>query len=342
MRPDFNVSGLSAAANDRVLSITVDDSQGINSDKATIVLDDRDYKLEWPEQGRIIVVSMGYRETGLMEMGTFEVDEVRHKESQAATLEISANAQKHANSDIKAQRTQPWDHKTLGQIVGEIATRNGYTPEVDPEVQMIYFDHIDQRTESDVAFLQNLGNRYDCFVKYQDGKLMFKPRGKTNGSVTVSKGSMQQSGNGWSRTIGTSISATLNTRCKYKSVRTAWHNVHTGEHTYEIAGGGDAQFDMKGTFESKQAAKDAGAAKLKALSRGTGQIDNLSFPGDPSARAEMDLVVVNFRPEICAMNWIITQATHVISSGGYVTTVKADSKNGGDGSFGAEQSSALG
>lgn len=128
----------------------------------------------------------------------------------------------------------------------------------------------------------------------------------------------------------------MNTRCKYKSVRTAWHNTHTAEHTYEISGEGDPQFDMRGTFESKR------AAKMKALQRGTGQIDNLSFPGDPSARAAMDLVLVNFRPEICELKWIITQATHVISSSGYVTTVKADVKNENDGNFSVEQSAALG
>lgn len=326
MRPDFRISGLSAKANDRVLSVSVDDSAGIKSDKATLILDDRDYLLEWPQSGQIITVEMGYKETGLMMMGTFEVDEISHTDAQVAGFQITANAQTHTASNIKAPQTLPYDEKTLGQIVGEIAGRNGYTPEVHIDVAGIPFDHIDQREESDTHFLSRLAERFDCYVKFQDGKLLFKPRERTNGIVIVSRGSMTQITSKGLKTIGISLNATANTRNEYKSCKAAWHNVHTGERVYEVVGVGDPQYELRSTFESKQAALDAAGAKLKGLGRGTGQINSLSMPGDPSARAEMTLQLVNFRPEVCNKEWIITNAVHTIDSGGYVTSLKADVK----------------
>ena len=66
------------------------------------------------------------------------------------------------------------------------------------------------------------------------------------------------------------------------------------------------------------------ANKLKQLGRGTGKC-SLSIPGDPKVRAEMDLILVMFRPELCALSpWIITQATHTFDSSGYKTKISAE------------------
>ncbi len=71
MRPDFEISGLSAAANDRLLSLTVTESTQGKSDSATFTLDDRDYLLEVPRKGQIITVMIGYKETGLSPAGEY-------------------------------------------------------------------------------------------------------------------------------------------------------------------------------------------------------------------------------------------------------------------------------
>jgi phage protein D len=313
MKPIKNISGLSQAANDRVLSITIEDSAGIKSDRVSIVLDDRDYKLEWPQPGQIVTVSLGYEETGLTEMGEFELDEPSYSEP-PRTMTITGHAQKHVNSNIKAPQTQPWDEKTMGQVVGEIAQRNGYQPEVHPDVASIYFPHIDQTEESDVHLLTRLAEQHDCFVKYQDGKLQFKPREQTNGTITIDKGD------------STSISGVVvNSRNKYDSVRAAWHNNDTNERTYETIGGGEGQqYDMRISYPTRDEAINSASSKHKQLKRGTGQIDSLQIPGNPAVRAEMSLVLIGFRPEICGIPWVISQATHTFSNSGYITTIKAE------------------
>lgn len=313
MTPNHYISGLSKDANDRVLSITLEDSAGIKSDRVSITLDDRDYKLEWPQPGKIITVSLGYKETGLTNMGEFELDEPSYGEP-PRTMTISAHAQKHVGSNVKAPQTQPWDEKTLGEIVGGIAQRNGYEPEVAPEVSGIFFPHLDQTEESDIHFLTRLAEQHDCFVKYQDGKLQFKPREKTNGTVTLKRSDL------------ISISGVVvNTRNKYGSVRVAWHNIDSSERKYEVIGGGEGQqFDMRFSHPTKEEARNAATAKLKQLNRGTGHIDSLVIEGNPQVRAEMDLVLQDLRPEICGLPWVISQAVHSMSGSGYVTTIKAE------------------
>lgn len=323
MRPDFLIIGLTGEGNDRVLEITVEDNAGIRSDRVSIRLDDRDFKLKWPEQGKIIQILLGYKETGLINMGTFELDEPGY-EHPNRTIILSANAQYHGNSNIKAPQSQPWDEKTVGAIVSEIAGRNGYTPEVDPDVANIYYDHLDQSEESDVHFLTRVADELDCFVKYQDGKLQFKPREKTNGSVTVKMADCS------------SLRATVNSRNDYGKVKAWWYDRDDGKKKFELAEGGDGPtFELRKTFFSKDEAKRAAASKLKQLSRGTGQINSLVIPGNPEVRAEMELFLEDFRPEICNIPWVITNATHSLTkSGGYITTIAADV----DGSKVSEQS----
>lgn len=327
MRPIFKITGLSDAANDRVLSINIQDNAGIEGDNVTITLDDRDYEMTWIPPGTRIDVFLGYDKTGLVHMGHYEVDEAQHKESQAAQVVIKGNAQYHSEkSGIKKPVTQPWDEQSLASIVGAIAARNGYGAEIDPEVAAFYYDHLDQDQESDIHFLSRLAEKHDCYVKLQDGKLLFMSRERTTGAVTVEKNTQTQwTDVGW-RTIGTDLSATVNLRQKYNSVRTHWIDKESNECVYEVAGSGEPQFDVRRSYEHRGQAKMAAEKKLKRLARGEGQIDSLSLPGDPNIRAEMELSLVGFRPEICAMQWITTRVTHSYDNGGYKTSLSADLK----------------
>ena len=315
MKPFFKISGLSAAANDRVLSITVTRTTQGKGDTATFNLDDRDYKLDFPQKGKIITVQMGYQETGLVLMGEYEVDQVRHKDAQAASFEISANAQKHRNSNMKVRLQQPWDEKTIQQIVGEIAGRNGYSPKVDPAVASFFYDHRDQN-ESDSHFLQALAKTHDCYVKFENGQLIFWKRDNPLGAVTIAR---KEGGE-----IATELTASVNTRFEFTGVKAPWLNRDAGELFYEEVGSKEKMKTLSRTYANKAEAKAAAQSEFSRLSRGTGQIESLSFPGDPSVASGLELTLVNFRPELCAMKWKITKDTHTIDGGGYKTTVQAE------------------
>ena len=311
MKPIHYISGLSQVANDRVLSISVSDQAGIKSDSCSIKFDDRDYLLETPPTGLRIKVFLGWDDSGLVYLGLFEIDEVRFSETQARTMDVTARAQYHENSNVKAPKTQAWDELTLGAIASEIAGRNGYSAEVDGFLAGIWYDHVDQAEESDIHFLSRLAEQYDAYAKFSDGKLLLKPRAVTNGSISVVNNE------------GVSISGTLNRRNKYKAVKAFWHDSHAARRKSEVAGAGDPMFEIRHTFESKEKAKLAAAAKLGQFERGTGSVDNLVIPGEPNARAEMDLILSGFRPDL-NKKWVIRQVSHSYGNGGFSTTLQAE------------------
>lgn len=330
MKPMFDISGLSAGANDRLISLTVTESTNGRSDSATFVLDDRDYKLEVPQKGKIITVSIGYAETGLVQVGEFQVDQIRHKDSQAATFDITANAQKHRDEPIKVRVVRPWDEKTIFKIVNEIAARSGYTAKVDPDVANFFYDHLDQN-EADNHFLQKLAVKHDCYVKYENGQLIFWRRDNTNGVFVVDRGGDEDT--------GISLTATISTRTEIEGVAANWLNRDAGEVYKEIAGKESKMMKhLPRTYANKAEAKAAATAEFARLLRGTGKIDSLTFPGDPGCHAGMKLKLVNFRQELCWVDWIITEVNHQISGSGFTTTIKAeaDASKTLDGSAGAQ------
>ena len=330
MKPIIHISGLSQAANDRWMSMSVTESTNGRSDSVTFTLDDRDYKLEVPQKGKIITVSIGYAETGLVQVGEYQVDQIRHKDSQAASFEITANAQKHRDQPIKVRTVRPWDEKTIQQIVGEIAARSGYSPKVDPDVANFFYDHLDQN-EADNHFLQKLAVKHDCYVKFENGQLIFWRHDNAIGAFTVDRG-----GRG---TTGVSLTATISTRTEIEGVAAKWLNRDAGEVFKEIAGKeGQMMKHLPKTYANKAEAKAAATAEFARLARGTGQIESLSFPGDPGCHAGMKLKLVNFRQELCWLDWKITEVNHQLNGSGFTTTVKAecDASKALDGSAGAQ------
>ncbi|MCV6637008.1 contractile injection system protein, VgrG/Pvc8 family [Candidatus Albibeggiatoa sp. nov. NOAA] len=323
MTPIAIISGLSAAANDRLISVSVVDNAGIESDTASIKLDDRDYKLEWPSKGLEITIQLGYKETGTVNMGIFEIDKITYSDA-ANTMSISARALMTHNNEIKKPHTREWHEKTIGEMVGTIAKDNGFTAEVDPEVAGIKYSHLDQTEESDINFVSRLAETHDCYAKLQDKKLLFKPREQVLGSVKASRDHYLNAGSG---IIATALSGvSIDSRSKFKGVKTYWEDRDSKKRTYETVGT-EPFYEERGALMSQDKAKLRAAAKLKQLLRGTGKIGSLSMPGSSDIRAEMNLNLEDFRPEVCQLSpWIITKATHTFDNSGYKTTVSAEVK----------------
>ncbi len=245
------------------------------------------------------------------------VDQIRHKDAQAATFEITANAQKHRDEPIKVRVARPWDEVTLFTVVNKIAARSGYTAKVDPEVATFFYDHLDQN-EGDAHFLQRLSVKHDCYVKYENNQLVFWKRNNGVGLVTISRG-----GGG---STGVSLTASTSCRSEFDGVAAEWHNRDSGETYQEIAGvKGKMMKVLPRTFTNKAQALAAAASEFSRLARTTGHIESLTIPGDPSVRAGRKLKLVGFRQEFCDLEWLITDVSHNIISGvSYQTTVKAE------------------
>jgi phage protein D len=65
--------------NDRLLSLTIKDAAGHESDTLALEVDDRDGLVAIPREGAKLGCWLGYAETGLSFMGLFTVDDVSSK-----------------------------------------------------------------------------------------------------------------------------------------------------------------------------------------------------------------------------------------------------------------------
>ena len=129
MRPTFQVIADSVDITDkiadRLLSLSITDEEGIDSDTLAIVLDDRDNQLELPAQGAELAILIGIDEQ-MADKGLYTVDELILSSS-PDTIEIRAKAA-DMRASLKERRTGSWDNETLGSILESVAGRNGLKP----------------------------------------------------------------------------------------------------------------------------------------------------------------------------------------------------------------------
>ncbi|WP_375660259.1 MULTISPECIES: phage late control D family protein [unclassified Bartonella] len=166
---------------DYVLSIEITDEAENKSDRITIELDDRARDsdngfLDIPLIGTIISITLGYEGGKNRDMGAYLIDEISVS-SPPQSLSVTGRAAS-MNTSYRTPKSQSYHQQTLGSIVQEIAERNGYTPKVDPSLAKIVVRHIDQTSESDMAFAARLAGEYDAVAKPVDGKLVLAKRGE--------------------------------------------------------------------------------------------------------------------------------------------------------------------
>ena len=201
--------------NDRLLSLTVTDNEGLKSDTCEIEVDDRDGRLAVPRKGTLLSISMGYRETGLTLMGVYTVDEVELS-GFPRKMRISGSAA-DLRDKLKAQRNKGYEGKTVGEIVKEIAGRHGLTPAVGSSLASFRYDYLGQTEESDLHFLTRLARRHDALAKVANGRLLLTKRGEAK---AASGAALVEAIIGAAQVI--EYSATFQDRPAHKKSKASW------------------------------------------------------------------------------------------------------------------------
>lgn len=80
MTPDFSISvegiSITELVKSRLVSMHITDEAEVTSDTAVIHLDDRDSLFEIPRTGAKLNILLGYKETGIVPMGDYIVNEI--------------------------------------------------------------------------------------------------------------------------------------------------------------------------------------------------------------------------------------------------------------------------
>lgn len=313
-----NGSDITDLIADRLLSADITDQAGVKSDRLTLVIDDRDQRLEFPETGAEIEVSLGYVGQALVNMGKFVVDEI-DVVGPAREMTIRCNAA-DMTGEIKAPKERSWDGVTLGDVVRTIASELRLVPSINSELAAVQLGHIDQ-TESDMQLLTRLCADQGATCKVADGRLVVAKRasGKSNSGSDLPVVFIDSSDcESWSANIAE--------RGRYKTVVAMVHNLDTGKRDEVRVGSGKPVLTMKHTYQSRDSAKRAAESRLKAVNRAKSKVQISGLVGDPMMSAELEAELSGFRNGIDGDGWVINGVTHSFTSSGYTCSLEIESK----------------
>lgn len=311
-------ANITALIADRLLLAEITDEAGVKSDRLTLTLDDRDQRLEFPEAGAKIEVSLGYVGQALVRMGTYTVDEVEVS-GPARELTIRATAADMTGA-IKAPKERSWPGVTLGTLVRTIAADNKLQPAISADLAARQLGHVDQ-TESDMQLLQRICAEQGATCKVADGRLVVASHasGKAATGADITPAAIL---------VGQceSWSAVVAGRNEYKAVRAYWQDVKKANRTGVTAGSGAPMLTLKNTYTNADEAKRAAESKLKSLQRGAVKISISGLIGDPLMSAERTVSLVGFRQGVDSDNWVVNSVAHRFGPDGYTCGVELEKR----------------
>ena len=313
-----NQQDITKLIQDRLLALRITNEAGMVSDTVELSLDDRNNKIAWPEKNAQLKISIGFKNKGLVSMGTYIVDELEHT-GPPATLTIRAKAADMIAS-LKSPQTRSWDEVKLGDLITSIATKHGLTAKVSSSLASIKLSHLTQTQESDLHLLTRLAKNYDAITKPVSGCLIFL----TQGEAKAASGQ---------ELPATTINANKiinhrmvqSERYQYKSVKSYWHDIGTATKYSVIAGHSEPAYTLRQTYNNADDAKHAAQAKLKAFNRGVGML-SLTLIGQLTLQAASKIILTNIREPI-AGEWLITRVLHQLNAQGFTTQLDAELPN---------------
>ena len=314
--------GIDITANfqDRLTSLRLDLSAGGGSgDILTIELDDRDWKISRPLVGETLAIALGYLETGLARMGTFEVDEVVYNwVPKSISIRASSIGMMTA---LKSPVVKNYTNQTLGDIVRDLAKAGNLDAVVSPRLDGIRIPQLNSGTSA-MHLLGELERRFDGVAKIGDGRLSFTPKdtGETASGAETSIVTLRPE-------HITELHIRDMSRTAYSKTRAAFFNSDTNMRTFVETpsplklNGELPPFTIGRVFPTKGEAEAATRSQMAALTRGEVDGSITLFRGDPYVRDQSRVVITGSRDGIDG-SYVVDTATHVYTKGGgYVTAL---------------------
>lgn len=314
----------------RLISATVRDEAGQTSDQLTIVLDDADNAIERPADKAKIEVWLGWAETGLVRIGTYELQSVEFAGSFSGgeTMTIQASAA-DLKAKLKGVGREHFEDKTIGEIVTTIAGRNGMTAHVDSELASIKVKYKARVDTSEIDFLTAIADEHDAVVKPMGDRLVMTKRGSGKSAsgkslpvLRIEKSDCEE----WK--------VSPEGRARYRKVKAGWIDQKTGKRQTEEAETGldeGPDFTVRDPLPTQEQAKKKAQAEARRLTRNTGS-GSFTMAGLPEAQAEADVIAGGSFRDGIAGTWRADAVEHTFDEKGFRTTIEIKAKEDGSSS----------
>jgi uncharacterized protein len=318
MTPAFQIiaNGADATGNlsDRLLSITVTDEDGEKADRVEIEVDDRNGLVAFPDLDTTLLVSLGFRETGLQMVGQFFVDGVSGAGGGSGqTMTITATAA-DLKSDIRAPRTRQWEDKSLSDIVRTIAGEASLRAVVGESVASKVWAYLAQTNESNLHFLTRIAATLDATAKPAGGALIVQRRGEGKSAAGDALtppvlGPRDLTDWRWR----------LEGREVVKSVEAEWTDPANGTRNKVTAGSGKPMRAIRHMHATEDEANRAAEALLRSAGMAPMGLSASLASFAPGLLAGATVQVAGLRGELSG-EWQLKRVTHRLDGGGLTTS----------------------
>lgn len=324
MKPDYRVLAgtrdITAVVRSQLVSLTVVDEAGLQTDTCEIVLNDPEGRIALPRRGVALEVSIGFEGAPLVGKGKYVVDEVELA-GEPVTLTIRGKAadMEGTISAAKEQHTKSWSNKTLQEIFGDLARSAHLNLKIHPSLAGVVRKQWDQTSDSDGASALRLARAEGGEMKIAGGCMIIYPQGTGMSAgghpmptVTVNRKDVAPN---WKMTIAD--------REKYAAVAASYWDPQLGKQINQVAGDPDGlTFVLRGQYPDPTSAMSAAKSRLGAIQRGAATL-HFEMAGKPELAAECPIVLVGFLEGV-AGGWIATHVEHAITTAGYTARVDAE------------------
>ncbi|MGO1072094.1 phage late control D family protein [Lysobacter sp. CA199] len=307
--PDWRVTldgkDLTDRLRPRLLDLSLTEARGGEADQLDLRIHDHDGAMALPRRGVVLSIALGWRGSGLVDKGTFTVDEVEHSGSPDVITIRARSAD--LTRPLRTRQERSWHGVTLGAVLRQLAGEHRLQPRIAPALAAVPLAHLDQ-SESDLALLTRLGQRYDAVATIKGGSLLFAsigsgttPTGAALPRVVIARES------GDSHRFGYAD------RDKYSGVRAYWSD-HAGANRKSVLVGesGDAK-RLRETYASEAEAREQANAEWARVQRGAATLSYTLAMGRPELYPEQRVRVRGFKPEMDSTSWLIAKTTHTIT-----------------------------
>lgn len=318
----LTVDGLDIAQliSPRLMSLELTDNRGVEADQLSITLSDHDGLLSIPPKGAVLRLWLGWSDTGLVDKGTYTVDETEHSGA-PDVLSIRARSA-DLRKGLKTKRERSWSNTTLGDVLGDIAIGNGLTATIAGALDGLPILQLDQANESDANLISRLGEEFDAVASVKAGCLLCLPAG---GGKTAS--GMDLPHIVLTREDGDQHRYLQADRDSYDGVRAYYYDVNSAKKQEAIAGGGDNLKDLRHTYSDQQSALRAARAEFRRLQRGSATLSYTLAMGRPDLIPELTYTLQGVKAEIDEIIWYGGNVQHSLSAdGGYTVNLELESK----------------
>lgn len=237
-----NGKEISTLINKKLIGLTITDANGLEADLLDLSLDDSQGDIDIPPRGASIQVLLGWPDTGVVDKGTFTVDEIEHSGTPDMLTIRARSADLREGLTQKKERS--WTNVKLGDIVRKIADENSYEPVISKELDEIERAHLDQQYQSDTDLLTRLADQYDAICTVKSGKLLFIKAG-----TGTSASGIELPIYSVTRKSGDRHRFTIRDRDNYVAVMASYYDTNAGKK-------GEVTYDGKSAQQAAQSEAD--------------------------------------------------------------------------------------